>query len=455
MHSTFYDHSIEQTVLGAILCTPLLLSLAVSLTELDFHEPAHAETFRAIRRLEQNQQPVTIALVRHELMQVDRLNTTESVINLRAVCHIKVERPAFEAYLQRLIAMSQARAVYLAAKGAMVAQPGQSPRAFVDRAKSALEKAYAPRNTTKPVSMADAVTEFDALLQGVLSGESQRAVKTGLGALDWRLGGGFLPGQLWVLAARPGVGKTALALKFATSAASNGLRVAFFSLEMLRVELVQRACCEWGQVDWERIKLGTQTNEDLERLAMGQQAVSVMPLWIFDESSQSASDIRAVCQTQGPFDLVIVDYLQLMRLGNEANKSDAIGAAAKALKVLAKELGVPVVVLSQFNRLAENRPSKRPQLSDLRGSGEIEQHADGVLILHREEVYKPNDAALKGLAEIAIAKHRGGSIGMVKVGFAAQHTRFHDLEAEDNVVPMRRPEPDPYLDTVHWQEDAK
>jgi replicative DNA helicase len=454
--ATFFDHGLEQAVLGAVIASPELRAMASVLSPGDFHEPAHGEVLRAVRSLEQNQQPVTVALLRAEIRRVDRLNTTETVCNIHAIARTKLDRNQFLACLNRVISFSTARRAYLTAKAVLDVPKGISSEAYVERCRRAFEGAVSSRVCAGETSMLEAVEEFDQLLTQVTSGQGPTAVSTGLHDLDWRLAGGFRPGQLWVLAARPGVGKTALALQIAVKAALRGQPVAFFSLEMLRVELTQRACCDWGSVDWEQVKLGRHTDDDLRALLEAQQALSVIPLSIFDQSGQRAADVRAICArlTSRPA-LVVVDYLQLLKLDNAyVNRSDGIGASAATLKALAKELGCPVLALAQFNRSAENRPSKRPQLSDLRGSGEIEQHADGVLILHREELYKPDDAAVRGLAEVFVAKNRSGSTGKVKLAFQREFTRFRDLEAEDNVVPMRRPEPDPYLDTPHWQEEA-
>jgi len=462
-HETFFDHGLEQATLGALASSPSLLPLArAALVERDFHSPACAEVFRALLSLESHNQPVTLVTLRAEMTKANRSRTTEWDCPLPPLFRMPVTQAILDNYFARLLALSAARQTFLTAKACTQVSAGVSPEQYLDRCRKAFETALKPRQSVKVVSMVDAMLEFDNQLQRILTTEGDDAVSSGLRSLDWQLAGGFRPGQLWVLAARPGVGKTALALKTAVHNALAGKSVVFFSLEMLRVELVQRACCDWGSVDWQKIKARQHDEQDLAALAEAQQALSRIPLAIFDQSSVRVEEVRATClrlRAQQPVDLLVIDYLQLLKTDPTPNRSDAIGASAAALKALAKELNCPVLVLSQFNRASEQRTSKKPLLSDLRGSGEIEQHADGVLILHRPELYKPGDPQHKGLAEVSVAKNRSGSTGIVECGFEAEFTRFYDLPNTDNVVPLRKPNNsnssnDDYLETPHWQEEA-
>jgi replicative DNA helicase len=267
--------------------------------------------------------------------------------------------------------------------------------------------------------------------------ESKSAITgtpTGFHGLD-RLLSGLQPSDLIILAARPSVGKTALALNMASHIAIHEkVPTAIFSLEMSREQLVQRLLCMESRVDGGRLRGGFLKDDDWPRLTHAASVLSEAPMFIDDTPGLSSFEMRAKCRrlakTSG-LGCIIVDYLQLMRVkGKVESREREIAEISMSLKALAKELHVPVIALSQLNRSLESRQDKRPVLSDLRESGSIEQDADIITFLYRDEVYHP-DTEIPGIAEVIIAKHRNGPTGVVKLAFLREFTRFENLADEE------------------------
>jgi replicative DNA helicase len=262
-----------------------------------------------------------------------------------------------------------------------------------------------------------------------------KVTKTGFDSIDDKLVG-ISPGQLIVLAARPSMGKTALALNIGVKIAEKyNEHVVVFSLEMLHSELTQRLLSMESLVNSQKFKSREFNAEDLTKIAKASEKLSKLPMIIDDYSSTSLARIRTQClrykAKHGKIRAVIVDYLQLMTMEEtkKGNKADDIGVITRGLKLLAKELECPVILLSQLNRGVEGRDNKRPMLQDLRSSGDIEQDADMVWFIYRDEVYN-TDTKDKSEAEIIIAKNRGGEIGTAKLRWQGEFTKFN-AKAED------------------------
>ncbi|MCB9091913.1 MAG: replicative DNA helicase [Halobacteriovoraceae bacterium] len=242
---------------------------------------------------------------------------------------------------------------------------------------------------------------------------------------------GLQPGQLVVLAARPGVGKTSLAISVAVNSVKHtGLPVAVFSLEMLAPELSMRILSSQACVDSERLRTKNFLDSDLRNIAHAVQELSHAPLYINDAADVNLLDIKSQCRKikleQG-LGLVVIDYLQLMQSHNKViSREQQISEISRGLKNLAKELECPIIALSQLNRAVESRPDKRPLISDLRESGSIEQDADIVLMIYRDDMYNP-ESKEKGIAEVIIAKNRAGSRGTVKLAWIGSQTKFAPL----------------------------
>jgi replicative DNA helicase len=247
---------------------------------------------------------------------------------------------------------------------------------------------------------------------------------------------GLQKSDLIIIAARPSMGKTAFAMNIAENAAILDQKVvAVFSLEMSNEALLQRLLCSTAVVDSHRFRTGSLWQDDMRKISEAVEKLTLAPIFIDDTPGISLSEMRAktrrLKQKQGALDLVIVDYLQLMSGGSRRyeNRTQEVSAISRGLKALAKEMEVPVIALSQLSRAPESRGSgdHRPQLADLRESGSIEQDADVVAFIFREEVYKPDEPELEGIAEILIRKQRNGPTGTVKLAFLKKSTRFETM----------------------------
>lgn len=257
-------------------------------------------------------------------------------------------------------------------------------------------------------------------------------VPTGFSDLDYRTAG-LHGSELILVAARPAMGKSAFALNIATNAAVRGnTPVAIFSLEMSKEQLVNRILCSEAMVDSNKVRTGKLEDEDWGKLAEAIGPLSETGIYIDDTPGISVMEIRAKCRKlklEKNIGLVVIDYLQLVQGSNKRNSSreQEISEISRSLKILAKELNVPVIALSQLSRAVEQRPDHRPMLSDLRESGAIEQDADIVMFLYRDDYYN-EDSEKKNVAEVIIAKHRGGSTGTVDLGWLGSYTKFVNLE---------------------------
>ena len=266
--------------------------------------------------------------------------------------------------------------------------------------------------------------------------EAVTGVPTGFADLD-RKTAGLQPGDLVVVAGRPSMGKTAFALNVAQYAAMHaGVGVAFFSLEMSKEQLVLRLLCAEARVDQAKVRAGIAEERDFPRLALAASHLAEAPIYIDDTPALGILELRAKArrlkrEREAKLGLVVVDYLQLMRSTTGENREQEIAAISRSLKALAKELGVPVMALSQLNRQVEQRADKRPVMADLRESGAIEQDADVIAFLYRPIVYDRN--AEPNAAEVIIGKQRNGPTGALQLAFFPESTRFED-RAEDDVV---------------------
>lgn len=256
-------------------------------------------------------------------------------------------------------------------------------------------------------------------------------VPTGFGEFD-RLTAGLQPSDLIVVAGRPSMGKTAFCLNIAQYAAIEAnIPVAIFSLEMSKEQIALRMICSEGRVDAHRLRRGFLDKEDWKKLITAIDVLSQAPIFIDDTPALTALEMRAKARrlkAEHNLGLLIVDYLQLMRgRGSSDNREQEISDISRSLKALAKELNLPIVALSQLNRRVEDRPNKRPQLADLRESGAIEQDADVIAFIYREELYNRSDEDVKGIAEILVGKQRNGPTGDIKLTFVDKYTRFENF----------------------------
>lgn len=418
----------EQSVLGALLRDNNAIDRIGDLKAEHFFSLTHRAIFKAIVHLVTKNQVADVITVfdklqGHGLEAADMayLNSLHQVMpssaNIRRYAEIVRDR----AVKRGLVEMAHE----------LLEQAQQSPAEavqLVDDFSSRLEKLAQASIQGEPELAADALTEHVAQIDAMYHGADSRAIATGLTDLDLALGGGLRPGWLVVLAARPKMGKTALALNIASNAAVDGV-AEVLSLEMTKRELHNRNLASIGQIALPRLndpKL--MTIEDFSRLTGAIQKIKGLNLYLDDQAGltllQVASKAKQVKRRAGRLDLLVVDYLQLMS-GPGDNRNAQIETITRGLKSLAKELGCAILLLSQLNRKLEERPSKRPQPSDLRDSGSIEQDADVVILLYRDEVYHP-DSSSKGICEANVALNRHGPTRMVPLTYEGENVRFED-----------------------------
>src|SRR3954462_2495904 len=312
-----------------------------------------------------------------------------------------------------------------------------TPRDLVERAEKAmLEVAHDDRQADFRGISEILSEELEKMQRLSAEGTSLTGTPSGFKDLD-EITGGFQPGNLIIIAARPSMGKSALVTNIAENAAIDHEKaVALFSLEMSETELAQRFVASQGRIFGDKLRKGRVPDSEWPRILEASQKLAKAPLYVDDSSDIGILDIRAKArrlhsQTPGGLGLIILDYLQLLRpdAGTD-NRVEQVGQMSRGLKILARELGVPVIALSQLSRAVEQRHDKKPILSDLRESGNIEQDADLVMFIYRDEYYEKDESEAQGLAEILIAKHRNGGLGDVTLTFRKEYPKFLNYAGE-------------------------
>ncbi len=430
-----HSREAEQSVLGAMLLSRNATYEVMQRLEADdFYEPINGLVFEAARRLFDESRAIDVLTLAEELRRTDSLeriggherlaDLSQSVPNISHAARYAAI-VAEHAQRRRLIEVSQ-RVTDLAMN------LDQSASAVIDNAERMMLE-------VNDQSSEDGLQPVKNLMRGVFEdierqGDDVVGLTTGLKDLDDRLMG-LKPGSFVVVAGRPSMGKSAFAQTLASHAAAEGGVVALFSLEMSREEVLTRLLSMVGEVDSARIRAGVANNQQLwDRLLQAGGRIHDWKLYLDDSPEPTVTEIRAKCrrlrQDEG-LDLVIVDYLQLMPSAggpsrSADNRQQEIAEVSRSLKGLARELNVPVMGVSQLNRAVELRKDKRPMLSDLRESGAIEQDADVVLFLYREEYYDKDNKDVENIAEVIIAKHRSGPTGKVMTTFAKEYTLFRN-----------------------------
>lgn len=321
-------------------------------------------------------------------------------------------------------------------------QDGMSGRTAVDEllknADLGLSQLIQERYVRSSMKLGDIINEvYNDIKERMTSGESVLGIRTGFGDLDEKMSG-MHKANLIIVAARPSMGKTALALNIASNAAlKHGANVVVFSLEMSKQELVFRLLASEAQIDAKRLRAGDVRSHEMDSFTQAISRLTGASMTVDDTPALNILEMRARARRlkkEGLCDVIIVDYLQMIHgTGNTQSREQEIAEISRMLKAIAKELDVPVVALSQLNRGLESRQNKRPLLSDLRESGAIEQDADVIIFIYRDEYYDPNSKD-KGVAELIIGKQRNGPVGTVKVGFRPDLTRFATLAMDhDNI----------------------
>jgi len=434
-------HSIEaeQAVLGGLLLDNTAFDrIADLLREEDFYRYDHRLIWQQIGRLIERSQPADVVTVYEALKNAGKADDAGGLVYLNALAQempsaANIRRYAEivrdRAVLRRLI--STADEISTSALN----PAGKDTRQLLDEAESKVfqisEDGARGQTGFQPLpDLLGKVVERIDELYNQNNPNDVTGVPTGYVDLD-RMTSGLQPGDLIIVAGRPSMGKTALALNVAEHVAvDQGLPVAVFSMEMGATQLAMRLVCSVGRLDQQRLRTGRLVDDDWPRLTSAIQKMQDAQLFIDETPALNALELRArarrLSRQCGRLGLIVVDYLQLMSATSTGeNRATEISEISRSLKALAKELDCPVIALSQLNRSLEQRPNKRPVMSDLRESGAIEQDADVIVFIYRDEVYNP-DSTDKGLAEIIIGKQRNGPIGTVRLTFVGQYTKFEN-----------------------------
>jgi replicative DNA helicase len=441
----------EQAVLGAALISRNAVERALEMLEReDFYVEAHRRIFDVLGHLAERDDPADVLTVPEELRRRGQLDQIGGLAYISTLAESVPTAAHVEYYARTVAEKSTLRKLIQAAGEITAAAHEQQDEVddIVDQAER-LIFAVAQRRINQGFVHIRPVL-FDAMerLDAVRANESRMTgVPTGFGSLD-QMTSGLQAGDFIIVAGRPSMGKTSLALAFAVNAAKENTPVAIFSLEMSKEQLAHRMICSEAKVDGMRLRTGYLSmdtddggDSDWTRFGKAVGTLGDMPIFIDDSSDISVLDMRAKCRRlkseQQGLGVVVVDYLQLVRAhGRQENRNQEISIIARSLKSMARELSVPVVALSQLSRGVERREDKRPMLSDLRESGSIEAEADIVMMLYRSRYYnrdtdegiirQPGQEDLE-VSELIVAKHRNGPVGTVNLGFLRRYARFEDL----------------------------
>ncbi|MFM2317475.1 MAG: replicative helicase [Pseudomonadota bacterium] len=410
------------------------------LSETDFYRQDHRLIFRAIAYLASQQKPLDVITLSEWLKENRSLEDAGGLAYLATMAKDTPSAANIAAYADIVREKSILR--QLISVGTEITDSGyntegRDSRELLDQAeRKVFEIAEQGARHTK--SFRDLKSLMKATLENieVLSklNSTITGVSTGYTDLD-EMTSGLQKGDLVIVAGRPSMGKTTFSMNIAEYAAAHKkLPVAVFSMEMPAEQLTLRLLSSMGRVDQHRLRTGQLTDDDWPRIATAVKIFADVPMFIDDSPALSPNEVRArsrrLVREHGQLGLIVLDYLQLMQgSGKSENRTNEVSEISRSLKALAKELSTPIIVLSQLNRSLEQRPNKRPVMSDLRESGAIEQDADVIMFVYRDEVYHP-DSAEKGSAEIIIAKQRNGPIGTCRLTFLGKYTRFENYTPE-------------------------
>ncbi len=437
-------HSIdaEQALLGGILIDANSLNMVTEIVRPEhFYQESHRHIFTAVLELSSQAAPIDLVTLKDRMEKAGVLDTVGGVEYLAELA-ARVPTAAHATAYARLIREKALLRNIIHAGMEIVGEGFDDPpdvEDFVDRMEKRLfdisqEKIEQPYRQIKDVvhEAFKRIEELDSHVPGA------GGVNTGFYELD-RMTSGLQPSELIIVAARPAMGKTSLALNIATHAALNvGAKVGVFSLEMSRNELVIRMMCALARVDSQNFRTGRLNDKEWVDLSTAADRLSATEIFIDDAADLNIMALRSKARRMKMMhglDLVIVDYLQLMRgvgLGRDASREQEISQISRSLKGLAKELEIPVMALSQLNRDLEKRQDKRPQLSDLRESGAIEQDADVIIFIYRDSYYNPDKVEEENNAEVIVAKQRSGPTGKAEVRYFRQYTLFENASDEDD-----------------------
>jgi replicative DNA helicase len=426
----------EQSILGGILIDNNAFNKVVELVgEDDFYRGAHRKIFTAIMNLSERSEPADLITVTNELKKMNQLDETGGASYIVSLID-SVPTAANIEYYAKIVKEKSILRKLIQTSTEIITQSYQDRgdvEAFLDEAERGIFQISENRVNPSFYPVRDIVKQSFKIIEK-LYGKKEliTGVPSGFKELD-RLTAGFQPSDLIIVAGRPSMGKTAFCLNFAQYAAiEKRVPIAIFSLEMAKEQLVIRMLCSQAQVEGTRLRTGFFSENEWPKLTHAAGTLSDAPIYIDDTAALSALELRAKARRlkgEHGLGLVIVDYLQLMKGRSQVeSRQQEISEISRSLKGLAKELNIPVIAVSQLSRSVEVRTDRRPQLSDLRESGAIEQDADVILFIYRDEVYnRSEDNPNRGKAEVIIGKQRNGPIGKIELAFIAKFTTFENL----------------------------
>lgn len=440
----------EQAVLGSLLlANEAWDQVADIINQGDFYRPDHQLIFEAIAELATAAKPCDVITISQHLEQRGKLEAAGGLAYLSSIARDTPTAANARAYAEILKERSLMRQLIQAGQkisASVHTAEGAGARELVDQAEQAVfeiaEGSFRGRQGAVKVStlLPTVIAQIDELQQNP---DKLRGLPTGFADFD-KITGGLRPGDLLIVAGRPAMGKSTFAVNMAENAALNPrsrASVAIFSLEMPADQVVTRMLASVGGVSLANLRSGKLSQQDWDRIGSAQSQLSEAKIFVDETPALTPTELRARARRikrEHGLHLIVVDYLQLMQVpGSKENRATEIAEISRGLKVLAKELSLPVIALSQLNRGVEQRENKRPVMSDLRESGSLEQDADMILLIYREEVYDKNTTK-KGLAEIELVKHRNGEIGVFTLVFQGMFTRFQNY-APDSYVDLAPP----------------
>ena len=443
---------LEEAVLGALMIDrDSITAVADILTPDCFYQEQHREIYRAIQKLFGEGSPVDILtvsnLLRKTNSEIPAYYLAELTNRVASAANVEYHaRIIQQKYVRRRVIEASTEAINAAYKNDL------DDLDVLEIAEKGLFQIQQGMNNAGAKTLHSAAKEAFKSAETATQQKGLTGIPSGFTALD-RITGGWQNTDFIIMAARPGMGKTAAAVGMGFNAAKDfGIPVAVFSLEMSAMQLATRTMSEQANIDSHKMRQGKITPEELMALAGTTEALSSVPLYIDETPGLTIFQLRAAARRmkmRHNIGLIIIDYLQLMEGSGERgkNRDQEIGQITKGLKQLAKEMQVPVIALSQLSRAVELRADKRPQLSDLRESGNLEQDADVVSFIYRPEYYgimeDENAQPLAGVAEIIIAKHRNGALGTVRLKFEKEFTRFSDFDTFNSTQFPNTPQPGP------------
>lgn len=416
----------------------------------DFYKPSHQIIFRVIAELHQKAEPIDLVTVTNSLQTKNELDIVGGPEYLLSLLDKVVSAANIDSHAKIIQEKSLLRRLINTSSGLIEKAYGsefQDAAALIDFAESEILKVGDQKSSTGLVGSMDIVKSSIEKIEDLYKRKADvTGVPTGFTELD-RMTSGFSAGELIIIAARPSMGKTAFSLNLATHMALRAKKtVAYFSVEMSKEAVMMRLLAAEAKISMTEIRNGRIQDASWPKLIQAAGAISEAPLFIDDTSGISPFEIRARCRrlkaTHG-LDCIMIDYLQLMDLKQKVDSRErAVAEISKSLKAIAKEMQIPVIALAQLNRGVEGRADRRPMLSDLRESGSIEQDADVIMLLYRDDYYDKDDPDKAGGAEVIIGKQRNGPTGTVKLRFDAKYNLFKNAD-NDVVSPLPPPQAPP------------